>query len=74
MVAHILSDTYPDYKKDFFKLAKYCGLARILQGVHYPSDNEASIIAVNKLYPKIKEHYDEQAGTKEDTLDRQPKV
>lgn len=74
LIAHVLSNKYIEHKKDFFELAKYCGLARILQGVHYPSDNEASIIAVNKLYPKIKEHYDEQAGTKEDTLNRQPKV
>lgn len=74
LIAHTLSDQYPSHKKDFFKLAKYCGLARILQGVHYPSDNEASVQATNKLYPKIKEYYDEQAGTKEDTLDRQPKV
>ena len=74
LIAHILSDQYPQYKKDFFELAKYCALARILQGVHYPSDNEASVVATSKLYTKIKEYYEKQAGTKEETLDRQPKT
>lgn len=55
LAAHIASDEYPEYRKDFFRLSEYCGLARILQGVHFPSDNEASKIAINKLYPLLKE-------------------
>ena len=58
LIAHTLSDIYPEHKSEFFKLAKYCGLARILQGVHYPSDNQASITATSLLYPKIKEYYE----------------
>ena len=60
LAAHILSDMYPEHKKSFFRLSNYCGLARILQGVHYESDNKASAIAVAKLYPLIKEYYNEQ--------------
>lgn len=58
LAAHMLADEYPEYKEEFFELSKYCGLARILQGVHYPSDNKASIIAVEKLYPLIKDKYE----------------
>lgn len=64
LAAHILSSEYPDFKKDFFKLSDYCGLARILQGVHYPSDNEASKIAVSKLYPLMKKVEDEKENKK----------
>ena len=61
LAANILSDLYPELRKDFFQLSDYCGLARILQGVHYPSDNKAARIAVNKLYPLIKEIKDEKS-------------
>ena len=56
LAAYIASEELPEYKNKFFELSRYCGLARILQGVHYPSDNEASRIAVKKLYPLIKEY------------------
>lgn len=68
LAAYILTDEYPERKKDFFNLSKYCGFARILQGVHYSSDNEASQIAVAKLYPLIRSKY-EPARTKETTID-----
>jgi len=32
-------------------------LARILQGVHYPSDNEAAFQATAKLYDAIKRRF-----------------
>ena len=54
LAAHILSDLYPELREEFFQLSNYCGLARILQGVHYPSDNKASRIAVEKLYRLMK--------------------
>ena len=68
LAAHILTDEYPQRKNDFFNLSKYCGFARILQGVHYESDNEASRIAVAKLYPLIRSKY-EPARTTEATID-----
>lgn len=69
LAAYIASETYPEYRYDFFKLSKYCGLARILQGVHYPSDNKASLIAVKKLYPLIRGYY-ETKRTQKNPLDR----
>ena len=69
LAAYIASETYPEYRYDFFKLSKYCGLARILQGVHYPSDNKASLIAVKKLYPLIRGYYDTKR-TQKNPLDR----
>ena len=68
LAAHVLSDMYPEHKKTFFRLSKYCGLARILQGVHYESDNKASEIAIQRLYPLIKEYYNER-DSKEFSID-----
>lgn len=59
LAAYILTDQYPEFKKEFFKLSNYCGLGRILQGVHYPSDNKASSEVVKKLYPLIEEKYEQ---------------
>ena len=60
LAAHICSNKYPKFRKRFFELSNYCALARILQGVHYPSDNSASRIAVSKLYPLIRTKYEEK--------------
>jgi len=59
LAAHIASEEYPQYKKEFFKISDYCGIARVLQGVHYQSDNDVSKIAISKIYPKIKEKENE---------------
>lgn len=53
----ILNDMYPEYKKDFSKLSEYCGFARMLQGVHYPSDNVAATQLANILYETINKQY-----------------
>ena len=60
LAAHILTDQYPVHKEVFFRLSDYCGLARILQGVHYPSDNKASKVATKKLYDIMKGLDDER--------------
>jgi acid phosphatase (class A) len=70
LAAHIASEKYPEYKEDFFELSNYCGLGRILQGVHYPSDNAASRLAVSKLYPLIKDYLNEQNGANKTPTDR----
>jgi len=62
LAAHILADQYPVHKEVFFKLSDYCALARILQGVHYPSDNKASKVATKKLYDIMKGLDDERRG------------
>jgi len=65
MTAHILSEFYPEHKKDFFELADYCALARILQGVHFPSDNTASKIATQKLFTAMRSYYDKPERAEE---------
>lgn len=54
LAAHILTDLYPEFEKKFFQLAESCGMARIMQGVHFPSDNKASFLATKVLYQNIK--------------------
>ena len=64
LAAHVFSEQYPEYKKEFFEFAKQAGLARILQGVHFPSDNKASVIVAKKLYPLIKERLEHERESK----------
>lgn len=60
LVANILSDIYPRLADSFNNIAKETGVARIKQGVHYPSDNIASFkfadFIYNKLQPKLKQY------------------
>lgn len=51
--AHLFSDQYSRYKRDFFKIADTCAYARILQGVHYREDNIAAKKLVSKIYRNI---------------------
>lgn len=57
----ILTEMYPKLKSEFDDLVKKTGECRVLQGVHYPSDNNASIIFTkfifNKIYPILKGEY-----------------
>ena len=59
ITAEILSDIYPEHKTQWYKFAGMCGEARVLQGVHYPSDNEASMIVCRLLWENIKENLKE---------------
>lgn len=70
LAAHMLSDMYPEHKKVFFELTNYCGLARILQGVHYASDNTAAIKATAVIYEAIKRRFANHERTQENPLDR----
>ena len=62
MGAYLFSDMYPQYSSEFFQKINLAGLARCLQGVHYPSDNEASMVISGaiwqdiryKLFPELK--------------------
>lgn len=60
LVANILSDIYPKFADSFDNIAKKTGMARVKQGVHYPSDNAASFkfadFVYKKLYPKLKKY------------------
>ena len=53
LVALILSDKYPEYSKSFQAFALQVGEARVLQGVHYPSDNYAAIKLTNNIWRDI---------------------
>tara|TARA_B100001564_G_scaffold150104_1_gene126222 strand:+ start:222 stop:920 length:699 start_codon:yes stop_codon:yes gene_type:complete len=70
LAAHFLSDKYPEYKNKFFELAKYCGYARILQGVHYPSDNIAAFTATEALYNSIKRRFNDKQQDQNFPIDR----
>lgn len=53
LVANILSDIYPSLSNELNDIAKLTGMARVKQGVHYPSDNQASIIFSNYVFMKL---------------------
>ena len=64
LVANILKNLFPQIntkKLDYIVLET--ARARILQGVHFPSDNKASIIFSNymfqKLHPKLRKYYND---------------
>ena len=58
LAAEILKEKYPEKTAVFDKLVHKIGHARVLQGVHYPSDNEASIKIIKTIYPKLSEYYE----------------
>jgi hypothetical protein len=56
LISHIIQYYYPTVdKKKLESLVKDTEKARILQGVHYPSDNLASIKLTKFLFNKLKE-------------------
>ena len=54
MGAYLFADIYPRYSSEFFKMIGLAGLARCLQGVHYPSDNEASMVISGAIWQDIR--------------------
>ena len=52
--AYLLSDMYPKLSNQFFSQIGIVGYARCLQGVHYPSDNEASMIISGAIWENIR--------------------
>lgn len=46
---------YPEHSVYFWSLTDKCGLARVLQGVRFPSDNAASISLIKKVYKQLTE-------------------
>lgn len=57
LISELLSDKYPEHKKQFNQTTDLCGKARELQGVHYPSDNEAAKKIIKTIYPALKKYY-----------------
>lgn len=54
LVRNILVDLYPSLSKNFDMIVEQTAEARIKQGVHYPSDNQASFIFSDYVYKKLK--------------------
>lgn len=54
LVSLILSEKYPEYAKNFQIFSDQTGQARVLQGVHYPSDNDAAVKLTNHIWRDIK--------------------
>jgi len=52
--SYYLSDKHPKLSSEFFAAGSSAGLARELQGVHYPSDSEASMVIAGALWQDIK--------------------
>ena len=50
----MLASLYPQHTSEFYELINLAGRARILQGVHYPSDNDASMVIASVLYEDLK--------------------
>lgn len=57
LISEILSDKYPEYKKQLSAAVDLCGKGRELQGVHYPSDNKAAKKIITTIYPELKKYY-----------------
>jgi hypothetical protein len=54
LVSLVLSEKYPEYAKEFKVFSDQTGEARVLQGVHYPSDNDAAFKLTNNIWRDIK--------------------
>ena len=65
LVANILKDLYPKIPiKELDNIVLETAKARVLQGVHYPTDNKASLIfskyVFNQLNNKLRKYYNDQ--------------
>ena len=60
IVAEILSSLHPEHKSKFYEFSRLAGKARVMQGVHYPSDNEASVTLVRILWEDMKKNLDDK--------------
>jgi hypothetical protein len=64
LVANILKDLFPQINtKELDHIVNETARARVLQGVHFSSDNKASIIfsdyMFQKLHPKLRKYYND---------------
>ena len=50
----MLATLYPQHTSEFYELINLVGRARILQGVHYPSDNDASMVIASAIFEDVK--------------------
>jgi hypothetical protein len=57
LIGEFLIDQYPEHKSKIDAITERTGLARVLQGIHYPSDNKASIQIVKTIFPNLKQYF-----------------
>lgn len=65
LVALILKNAYPQIdNKELDNIVLETARARVIQGVHYPTDNKASLIfskyIFDQLNPKLKKYYNDK--------------
>ena len=53
-LASVLSEMYPDHSSELYELVNVAGKARQMQGVHYESDNDASMVIVGALWQDVR--------------------
>jgi len=54
IASYLFADMYPQYSSEFFQIIGIASNARCLQGVHYPSDNEASMVITGAVWQDIR--------------------
>jgi hypothetical protein len=53
LAANLVSRSNPTFKNELDQIVNRSAYARVLQGVHYPSDNNASIIFTDYIFAKL---------------------
>jgi acid phosphatase (class A) len=53
LAANLVSRSNPEFKNELDQIVNRSAYARVLQGVHYPSDNNASIIFTDYIFSKL---------------------
>ena len=53
LAGNLVSNSHPEFKYELDQIVNKSGYARVLQGVHYPSDNTASIIFTDFIFHKL---------------------
>lgn len=53
LAGNLVSSFYPEFRYELDQIVNKSGYARVLQGVHYPSDNTASIIFTDFIFHKL---------------------
>jgi len=53
----LLSDMYPKYTGEWMEAGKEVGMARVYQGVHFPSDVDAAFYIAKKVWDDVKDKY-----------------
>jgi hypothetical protein len=53
LAGNLVTISHPEFKYELDQIVNRSAYARVLQGVHYPSDNTASIIFTDFIFHKL---------------------